>query len=452
MMDIESFVSFCKRRGFVYQNSEIYGGFAGFYDYGPIGVEILRNIKNEWWNSLIHQNEEIVGIEGTLITHPKVWKASGHTDEFIDYISECKKCGQSFRADHLILDKTGKKVEGMKSSDLNGLIKKENIKCPTCKGELKNSVEFNLMFKTQIGPGKGETSYLRPETAQLIYLNFKNILDTTRLKIPFGIAQIGKAFRNEISPRNFLFRMREFQQMEMQYFISEKDADKYFEKWKKYRLKWYKEIGINNKKIRTVEHTKEELAHYAKKAIDIEYKFDFGWKEIEGVHNRGDWDLKQHQKFSNQKLDYFDEKTKKRYIPWIIETSAGLDRIFLAVLMDSYKEETVKGRKRIVLKLHPKIAPYKAAVFPLVKKDGLPKKAKEIYKKIKECFPAFYDEKGSIGKMYRRMDEIGTCYCVTVDHQTLEDNTVTIRERDTMKQKRIDVENIIKEIYKNLYS
>ncbi len=452
MIDIENFISFCKRRGFVYQNSEIYGGLAGFYDYGPVGVEMLKNIKNEWWNSIVHQNEDVVGIDGTILTHSKVWKASGHEEEFIDYIVECKKCNNKFRADHLIEDKTGKSAEGLKIKDLDKKIKNEKIKCPNCKSELKNSQEFNLMFKTYVGPGEKDVTYLRPETAQLIYLNFKNILDTTRQKLPFGIAQIGKVFRNEISPRNFLFRMREFNQMELQYFVKKEDANSYFDKWKEKRLDWYKILGINPKKIRFKEHKKNELAHYAKKAVDFEYKFDFGWKEIEGIHNRGDWDLAQHEKLSNQKLRYFDEETKERYIPWIIETSAGLDRVFLTFLIDAYTEETVNERKRVVLKLHPKIAPYKVAVFPLVNKDNLPEKAKDIYEKLKSCFYAFYDESGSIGRRYRRMDEIGTPLCITVDHQTLEDKTVTVRYRDSMEQKRVHIDKLLDEIYKNLYS
>jgi len=300
------------------------------------------------------------------------------------------------------------------------------MKCPTCKSKLGKVSRFHLMFETQIGPGKGETAYLRPETAQLIYLNFKTIVDTARQKIPFGIAQIGKAFRNEISPRNFLFRMREFEQMEMQYFVNEKEANKYFKKWEKTRQEWYANLGVNKKKIRIREHDKNELAHYAKKAHDIEYNFDFGWKEIEGIHNRGDWDLSQHEKFSKKDLKYFDEEKKSKYLPWIIETSAGVDRAFLVFLSDAYTEEKVKGETRIVLKLDPKIAAFKAAIFPLLKKDGIPEKAKEIYEKVRCCFPTFYDSKGSIGKRYRRMDEIGTPFCITVDHQTLEDETVTV--------------------------
>ncbi len=452
MVSIEELTSFCKRRGIIFPSSEIYGGLAGFFDYGPIGIEMINNIRNEWWKAIVHSNLDIVGINGAIITHPKVWEASGHVDEFIDFLVECKKCKEKFRADHLIEEKLKIKTEGLKEKELNELIKKNKLKCPKCKGELGDVHEFNLMFKTKVGPGDGETTYLRPETAQLIYLNFKNVVDTSRQKIPFGIAQIGKAFRNEISPRNFLFRMREFEQMEMQYFVKKEDASKFFEKWQKARFEWYLSLGINKKNLRVREHVKKELAHYAKKAVDIEYKFDFGWKEIEGIHNRGDWDLSQHEKFSKKDLKYFDEETKKKFIPWIIETSAGLDRVFLTFLVDAYHEEKVKGEKRIVLKIHPKIAAYKAAIFPLVNKDGLPEKAREVYNLVKGCFLCFYDEKGSIGRRYRRMDEIGTPFCITIDHQTLEDNTVTVRNRDTMEQKRVKIDELLNELYKSLYS
>ena len=453
MVSIEKIISFCKRRGIVFPNSEIYGGLAGFYDYGPIGVEIINNIKNDWWETIVHANSEIVGINGTIITHPKVWEASGHVKKFVDYITSCKKCKSKFRADQLVEDILKIKTEGLNKIELNDLIKKNKLKCPKCGGELSEVTEFNLMFRTRVGPGEGETTYLRPETAQLIYLNFKNVLDTSRKKLPFGIAQIGKAFRNEISPRNFLFRMREFEQMEMQYFVRKKNADKFFNKWKNERKEWYTHLGIRKEHIHFREHNERELAHYAKKAVDIEYKFDFGWKEIEGIHNRGDWDLSQHEKFSNKDLKYFDESTKERFIPWVIETSAGLDRIFLALLADAYTEEKVNGEKRVLLKINPKLAAFKVAVFPLVNKDGLPEKAEDVYKLVRNYFPtAVYDKKGSIGRRYRRMDEIGTPLCITVDHQTLKDNTVTLRDRDTMKQKRVDINKLRDVVHKSLYS
>lgn len=444
---MDELASFCKRRGLVYPNSEIYGGVAGFYDYGPIGVEIANNIKKEWWKAMVHDNRDIVGINGAIISHPKVWEASGHVGEFTDFLVSCEKKHQ-FRADNLLEDVKKIKTEGMGEKELNENLK--DVKCPTCKAKLGKVSRYHLMFETYVGPGSKEPSYLRPETAQLIYLNFKNVLDTTRQKLPFGIAQIGKAFRNEISPRNFLFRMREFEQMEMQFFLKEKDAAKSFERWQKSRMDWYVSLGINKEKLRFREHAKTELAHYAKKAIDIEYNFDFGWKEIEGIHNRGDWDLSQHEKFSKQDLKYFEEETKERILPWIIETSAGLDRNFLVFISDAYHEEEVKGEKRIVLKLHPKIAAYKAAVFPLVNKDKLPEKAIEIYENIRRCFPTIYDDKGSIGRRYRRMDEIGTPFCITIDHQTLEDDTVTLRDRDSMEQKRVKISELSTLIFERL--
>jgi glycyl-tRNA synthetase len=454
MVSISELMSFCKRKGIVYPTSELYGGISGFFDYGPIGVEMINNIKQLWWKEVVHKNTNIVGIDGSIITNPKVWEASGHTEKFIDFLVECKKCKAKYRADHLLED-AGVKIDSFSVENLNKLIKENNIRCPKCKGELGEVREFNLMFKTNVGPGEGEVTYLRPETAQLIYLNFKNVVETSRQKIPFGIAQIGKAFRNEISPRNFLFRMREFEQMEMQFFVKEEDADKFFEIWKDNRLEWYEKLGIKKENLRIREHEKSELAHYAKRAVDIEYKFDFGWKEIEGIHNRGNWDLSRHQKYSGKDLRYFDEETKERFIPWVIETSAGLDRVFLAVIADAYNVEEVNGDKRVVLKLSPKIAAYKAAVFPLVNKDGIPEKAKEVFKLLREHnVISFYDEKGSIGRRYRRMDEIGTPFCITIDHQTLEDNTVTIRDRDSMEQRRVKIDNLVDELYKslNLYS
>jgi glycyl-tRNA synthetase len=447
----EKVVNLAKRRGFVFPSSEIYGGFAGFYDYGPVGAEMINNIKKEWWKEIVHDNLDIVGINGTIITHPKVWEASGHVTGFIEYLIECKKCKESFRADHLIEDTLKIRTDSLKDKEFAKIIKENNLKCPKCKGELGEIKEYNSMFTTQVGLGeKSIRSFLRPETAQLIYLNFKNVLDTSRQKIPFGIAQIGKAFRNEISPRDFLFRMREFEQMEMQYFVREKDSGKFFEKWQKKRMEWYLKLGIKKENIRFREHNKNELAHYAKKAIDIEYNFDFGWKEIEGIHNRGDWDLSQHEKFSKKNLKYSDEETKEKFIPWIIETSAGVDRAFLIFLVDAYHEEEIKGEKRIVLKLNPKIAAYKVAVFPLVSKNGLPKKSREVYENLRTSFPCFYDEKGSIGRRYRRMDEIGTPFCVTIDHQTLEDDTVTIRDRDSTDQIRVKIDELIKVLNKKI--
>lgn len=437
-MKYENMIELCKRRGLFYPTAELYGGLAGFFDYGPIGIEILNNLKNEWWKSIVHDNANIVGINGSIITNSKVWEASGHVSEFTDYYVKCKK-GHGFRADHLVNEDDPKKIQE----------KVDKIKCPKCKSSFGKIERLNLMFKTSVGPESKDVSYLRPETAQLIYINYKNVLDTTRQKVPFGIAQIGKAFRNEISPRNALFRMREFEQMEMQYFV-EKDIAKTFEFWKKERMNWYLDLGIKKSHLRFREHNKDELAHYARKAIDIEYKFEFGWKEIEGIHDRGTWDLTQHKKYSKKKLEYFDPKTGKRFLPKIIETSSGADRAFLLFLTDAYTEEKVGKNKRIVLKIHPKLAAYKIAIFPLVKKDGIDKKAMKLFDKLKSKYNVYYDESGSIGRRYRRQDEIGTPYCITVDYDTKEDNTVTVRDRDSMKQERVKIKDLEKYFSKKL--
>ncbi len=479
MVSVEEMFRFCKRKGFVYPSSEIYGGFAGFYDYGPLGVELKNNIKRLWWKYMVLDREDIVGIDGSIICHPKVWKASGHYDNFVDYVTKCKKCGKSYRADHLIEEKKGITTTNLK--EMQDLIK--DIKCPSCGGELGEIKEFNLMFKTYVGPveSKETEAYLRPETAQIIFLNFKNIINTTRVKLPFGIAQIGKVFRNEISPRNFLFRMREFEQMEVEFFAHPKklneckDYDeikdlevnaliagekemktakisdlypdhiktKWHAFWIGYRYKWYLDLGLNPEKLRIRQHDKEELSHYSEDTWDIEYKYDFGWKELEGVADRTDFDLSKHMEASGEDLRYFDEETKERILPNVAaEPSVGVDRVFLTVLMDSYHEEEVKGEKRVVLKLNPKLAPYKVAVFPLVKKDGLAEKAKEVYSMLKKEFHTFYDESGSIGRRYRRMDEIGTPWCVTIDYDTLNDDTVTIRDRDSMEQVRVKISEL----------
>ncbi|MBU3904696.1 MAG: glycine--tRNA ligase [Nanoarchaeota archaeon] len=430
MVSIEEMAVFCKRKGFVFPSSEIHGGLAGFFDYGPLGVEMKNNIKRLWWKSIVNDREDVVGIDGALISPESVWKASGHVENFIDKIGACKKCKTKVKLD--------KHEIGIK-------------KCEKCGIVYADEGELNPMFETSVGStGVKDKVYLRPETAQMIYVNFKNVLDTSRMKIPFGIAQVGKAFRNEISPRNFLFRMREFDQMELQYFVREKNAAKIFKEWKKIRMDWYISLGIDKKKLRFKEHDKKDLAHYAKEAFDIEFEFDeFGWQEIEGLHNRGDWDLSQHEKFSKQDLKYFDDQTKEKFIPWVVETSSGLDRAFLTFMFNAYVEEEVKGEKRIVLKLHPDIAPFRIAILPLVKKDGLAEKGREIFDELKTNCNAFYDDRSSVGRRYRRMDEIGTKWCITVDYQTLEDSTVTIRERDTMRQVRAkikDLPDIIKKL------
>ena len=428
---MQKIVSLCKRRGFIFPSSEIYGGFGSCYDFGPLGVEMKNNIKRAWWEEMTQIQEDIVGLDAAILMSPKVWQASGHlTAGFADELVECPKCHRRFRLDAV----------------------KE--KCPDCGGQLTEPRKFNLMMKTFVGPVEDEAAatYLRAETCQGIYANFLNVLNSTRQKIPFGIAQIGKAFRNEITPGNFIYRTREFEQMEMQWFCHPKTADKFFEYWKEQRMKWYSNLGINKKNLRAIEIPEKERAHYAKRQVDIEYKFPFGWQEIEGVHNRGDYDLSNHSKHSNEELEYFNEETKQKYFPYIIETSVGADRSLLAFLIDAYQEikgartKTTKAAKEVevLLKLHKKLAPIKVVVLPLVRnKPELVKKAKEIYKMLKPHFVCQYDEVDSIGRRYRRQDEIGTLFAVTVDFDTLDKNDVTVRDRDTMKQKRIKIADLI---------
>ncbi len=412
---MDKLVALCKRRGFVFQSSEIYGGLGSCWDYGPLGVELKNNIKRFWWEAMTHRRDDIEGIDAAILMAPQVWKASGHVDGFTDPLVDCKKCKHRFRADQI-----------------------DGDKCPDCGGELTEPRNFNLMFKTFMGPVEDEAAvvYLRPETAQGIYVNFLNVQGPSRQKIPFGIAQIGKAFRNEITPGNFIFRTREFEQMEMQYFINPAEDEKWFAYWREQRWQWYLDLGIRPQKLRWHQHTREELAHYAKKAFDIEYEFSFGWKEIEGIHNRTDFDLSRHKESSGKDLSYYDDQTKTRFIPYIIETSAGADRTTLVCLADAYREEEVKGETRVSLALSPKIAPIKAAVFPLVNRDGMPELAQKIYHDLKKRFKVFYDDSGAVGRRYRRMDEAGTPYCITVDGQSLQDETVTLRERDSMAQTR----------------
>jgi len=422
---MQKIVSFTKRRGFIFPSSEIYGGFGSCYDFGSLGVEMKNNIKRAWWDEMIKKHDDIVGLDSSILMSPKVWEASGHlTAGFADELVECKKCHHRFRKDFL---KKGK--------------------CPDCGGELTKARKFNLMMKTFVGPVENEAAvtYLRAETCQGIYLNFKNVLQSMRKKIPFGIAQIGKAFRNEINPRNFVYRTREFEQMEMQWFCQPKEAPKIFNYWKKERINWYLNLGIKKSNLRAREVSKDELAHYAKRAVDIEYKFPFGWKEIEGIHNRGDWDLSNHSKHSGEDLKY------EGYFPHIIETSVGVDRSLFAFLCDAYTEirggrtKTTKATKEVevLLNLNKSLAPIKVAVLPLVKnKPKLVKRAKEVYQMLKPYFMTQYDEVGSIGRRYRRQDEIGTIATITCDFQTLEDDTVTLRNRDTMKQERIKIKDL----------
>ncbi len=416
-------VSLCKRRGFIFQSSEIYGGVDSCYDYGPLGVELKNNIKKFWWKSMVQMREDIVGLDAAIIMHPRVWEASGHVESFTDPMVDCKNCRRRFRSDDLDTDR-----------------------CPVCGGELTEARQFNLMFKTHMGPVEEEASvvYLRPETAQGIYVNFLNVLQSSRQKIPFGIAQIGKAFRNEITPRNFIFRTREFEQMEMQYFVRPGTDREWFEYWKERRMQWYLDLGIKKENLRYHEHGPDELAHYAAAAFDIQYNFPFGWKELEGIHNRTDFDLKRHSQYSGKELQYFDDATREKYIPYIIETSAGCDRTLLTCLVDAYEEEEVQGEVRTVLHLSAQIAPIKAGIFPLVKRDGMPEVAHKICNHLKPYFPIFYDESGAIGRRYRRQDEVGTPYCITVDSQTLQDQTVTVRERDSMQQDRVHMDKLLK--------
>ncbi len=429
---MEKIVSLCKRRGFVFQSSEIYNGFGSCYDFGPLGVEMKNNIKKVWWKEMVQSRENIVGLDASILMSPKVWQASGHlTAGFADELVECKKCHHRFRKDFL-----------------------EKNNCPDCEGELTRPRKFNLMMKTFVGPLEDEAAvtYLRAETCQGIYVNFKNVLQSMRLKIPFGIAQIGKAFRNEINPKDFVYRTREFEQMEMQWFCHPRDAEKYFDYWKKQRINWYLNLGVKKENLRTREVSKDELAHYAKRAVDIEYKFPFGWKEIEGIHNRGDWDLSNHSKHSGQDLNYYDEEKKETYFPYIIETSVGVDRSLFAFLCDAYQEikggrtKTTESTKEveILLNLNKSLAPIKAAILPLVKnKPEIIKKAKKVYQILKPYFMCQYDEVGSIGRRYRRQDEIGTAFCLTIDFESLEKDDLTIRDRNTMKQKRVKIKDLV---------
>lgn len=414
-------VSLCKRRGFVYPNSEIYGGIQGFYDFGPLGVEMKNNIKRLWWDwMLTHDN--VVGIDGAIITHPLVWEASGHVTGFTDLLVDCKKCKKRFKADEL-----------------------ETNQCPKCGGELTKPRKFNTLVGVGLGVVEGEKkqTYLRGEACQTIYLNYENVLNTMRLKIPFGIIQIGKAFRNEITPKQFLFRQREFEQWDLQWFTNPKEMEKWYEYWKKERMSWYESLVNDQKKLRFRKHAEDELAHYAKVAYDIEYQTPFGWKEWEGVHWRGDWDLSRHGTFSKKDFTYTDLETKEKFIPWIVETSGGVDRTFLFLLLDAYCEEEVNGKQRIVLKLNPKIAPFKAAVFPLLaNKPELVKKARRIYQDLRKKYLVAWDERGNIGKRYFAQDEIGTPYCLTVDFESLKDDTVTVRDRDTTRQERVKIKEL----------
>ena len=436
---IEKIVSLCKRRGFIFQSSDIYGGFAAVYDYGPLGIELKNSIAQLWWKEMTQAHENIVGLDSGILMHPRIWEASGHVGAFHDPLVDCRQCKARYRADELT--ETPEEVNW------------QELKCSKCgtTGNLTDPRQFNLMFKTHAGPVEesGAEAYLRPETAQGIYVNYQLVQGAMRLKVPFGIAQVGKAFRNEIVARNFIFRTREFEQMEMQYFVKPGTDDKLLKEWKEKRFQFYLDVlGITDSKLRFHEHGENELAHYAKEAWDIEYEFPFGWSEIEGVHNRTDFDLARHEEFSGKNLSYFDQPNNERFLPYIIETSAGLNRMLLTVLTDAYWED--EENKRVVMKLHPRLAPVKAVVCPLIKKDGLPEKAREIMDMLKPHFKVIYDQQGSIGKRYYRQDEAGTPFGITVDHQSKEDNTITLRHRDTQQQDRVSADQLLAAIQDNM--
>jgi glycyl-tRNA synthetase len=459
---MEQIISLCKRRGFIFPSSEIYGGIGGVYDYGPIGVELKNNIKRAWWKSMVRENENIVGLDAAILMNPTVWEASGHVENFSDPLVDCTQCKKRFRADHLIEQIKGEELEeedGITTSvELEEIAKElKNVTCPECEGELTEPRQFNLLMKTYLGVVEDSTkpTYLRGETCQGIYTNFQNVKESMRKKLPFGIAQIGKAFRNEITPGNFTFRTREFEQMEMQLFVHPDEDMKWFDYWLDKRYNWYLNLGIDKNKLRKREHRSDELAHYAKKAVDIEYKTPFGWKELEGVHHRSDWDLSRHSQFSGKDLSVYDEEKKEKFIPFIIETSAGADRASLVFLLDAYKEieggrttttDSIK-ESETMMNFYKDIAPVKIAVLPLSKKEELTKVAKPIYEDLRSCWMTQYDLTGSIGKRYRRQDEIGTLYCITVDFDSIEDKSVTVRDRDTMEQERVKIDELKKYLH-----
>jgi len=433
---MEKIVNLCKRRGFVFPSSEIYGGFASTWDYGPLGIELKRNIREAWWRYMVTSRENVVGLESAILMHPRVWEASGHIAGFSDPLVDCRVCKRRFRADHIPA--------------------KEDRQCP--KGmecDFTDVRQFNLMFKTFVGPIEDEAAvaFLRPETAQGMFVNFLNVQQSGRLKPPFGIAQIGKSFRNEITPGNFIFRTREFEQMEMEFFVKPGTDDEWFEYWREQRMDWYTQrLGIQATNLRFYDHPKEDLAHYSKATTDIEYRYPFGWGELEGVANRTNFDLKQHGEYSGKDLTFFDEETRERYQPYVIEPAAGVDRILLITLLDAYREDEQEGEPRIVLRLHPRLAPIKVGVFPLLRKEGQPEKALHIRDMLKERFAVFYDQAGSIGRRYRRQDEVGTPFGITVDHQTMQDNTVTLRDRDTLEQIRLPIDRLIPELIQRIES
>ena len=422
-VNLETVVSLSKRRGFIFQSSEIYGGIGSLYDYGPVGVELKRNVKDQWWKSMVRDREDVVGIDASILMHPNVWVASGHVDSFTDPLSECRECHRRHRADLL-----------------------EEDRCPDCGGELSEPRHFNLMFRTHIGPVEGDENivYLRPETAQAMFVDFDNVVNSSRVRIPFGIAQQGKSFRNEITPGNFTFRTREFEQMEMEYFCEPGTDEEWHRYWIDFSMDWFAGLGLRRSKLRVREHEPEELPHYSKGSADVEFLYPWGWGELETISNRTDYDLKAHIEKSGKDLSYYDQPNKKRYVPYVVEPAMGADRSALAFLIDAYDEEEVNNDKRVVLRFHPDIAPYQVAVLPLSRNAKLTPKAREVYDAVRSRFNTQYDETQSIGRRYRRQDEIGTPLCVTVDFETVEtDDAVTIRHRDTMVQVRVPVDGLV---------
>jgi glycyl-tRNA synthetase len=431
---MDKIVNLCKRRGFVFPSSEIYGGFASTWDYGPLGIELKRNIRETWWRYMVTARENVVGIESAVLMHPRVWEASGHIAGFSDPLVDCRVCKRRFRADQIPA--------------------KEERQCP--KGmecDLTEARQFNLMFKTFVGPVEEDAAvaFLRPETAQGMFVNFLNVQQSGRLKPPFGIAQIGKSFRNEITPGNFIFRTREFEQMEMEFFVKPGTDEEWFDYWREQRMNWYTtRLGIKPANLRFHHYEKHDLAHYAKACSDIEYQYPFGWGELEGIANRTDFDLRQHAEHSGKDLTFFDEETRERYLPYVIEPAVGVDRILLIILLDAYEEDVQENESRVVLRLPPRLAPIKVGIFPLLRKDGQPEKALAIRDLLKQRFAVFYDQAGSIGRRYRRQDEVGTPFGITVDHQTMQDDTVTLRDRDSLQQIRLPIDRLIPELLSRL--
>lgn len=439
-------VSLCKRRGFIYQGSEIYGGLANTWDYGPLGAALKRNVKEAWWKRVVQWRSDVVGLDSAILMHPQTWEASGHLKNFNDALIDCKTCKSRFRADHLIEGALELDMEGKSEDEMTKIIKDEEIKCPTCGNvDWTEARSFNLMFKTFQGVTEesSNTVYLRPETAQGIFVNFKNVVDTSRVKLPFGIAQIGKAFRNEITPGNFIFRTREFEQMELEFFVKPGEDDEWFDYWRKFMMSWFTELGVSEDRLKYHDHPAEKLSHYSKATTDLVFKFPFGWEELWGCANRTDFDLRAHMEESGKKLTYFDPHSNEHFIPYVIEPSLGVGRALLAFLVDAYSEDEVEGDTRVFMDLHPELAPIKVAILPLTKKVPLKEIAMEIHDQLKKFYNVEYDESSSIGKRYRRQDEIGTPFCVTIDFDTLDDKMVTVRDRNTLAQDRIAIDDLL---------